>query len=320
MKKNSDIKITKFSNLTTKHCASITMFEELRHIKIGTYKNLVLNCREALNMGDKELYNKLKSKLPAVTFCGEFEGGRKASDLISYNNLMIIDIDTLPNDDITTAKLTLSLDKYILSLWVSPSGKGLKCLIKIDSDINKHKAVFNSLKNYFLDNYKIELDISGKDVSRLCFSSWDEHIIYNAESEIYTGVEELNEKKVDNIKYIKEKNISLLKNAYATEGLNKIEDKNTVRKIIKYLTKRDFSITETYDKWFKVAFAISYSFSYDVGEKYFLTLCRLDKSKHDEEESVNILKSCYNKRQIRSMSTISFSSIVFLAKEKGFKI
>ncbi len=320
MKKTAEIKVTKFSNLTTKLSAPILMFDELRHIKIGTYKNLVLDCRDALNKGDKDLYSKLKSKLPAVTFCGEFEGGRKVSNLIYYNNLMIIDIDTLPNDDLKTAKKILSLDKYILSFWDSPSGKGLKCLIKIDSSIDKHKSVFNSLKDYFFDMYKIELDVSGKDVSRLCFSSWDENIFYNSNAQVYSDFIELEEKKVGKAKNKTEKNISLIKNAFATEGLNKSEDRDTMRKILKFLTKRELSITELYENWLKVAFAISYSFSYDVGEKYFLSLCRLDKSKHDEMKSINILKSCYNNRQIKSSNTISFSSIVFLAKEKGYKI
>lgn len=320
MEKLSEIRVTKFSNLTSKYGESILMFEELKHIKIGTYKKIILDCRSALNDGDKDLYIKLKNKLPAVTFCGEFKKGRKASEITTYNNLMVIDIDTIPYDNLIKLKKRLSEDKYILSLWNSPSGQGIKCLIKIHNKIEKHKEVFNSIQKYFSDNFGIEIDISGKDVSRLCFSSWDENIFYNPNSEIYLDFLEVDKININQHKERKVNNVSLIKNAYATEGLNRPEDRNTMKKMIKYLTKRNLSITETYSNWLKVSFAISSSFSYDVGEKYFLNLCRLDKSKHDEIKSISLLKYNYNNRQIESKTSISFATMIFLAKEKGFKV
>lgn len=319
MEKLSEIKITKFDHYKSKKGLSISMFDELRHIKIGTYKSTVLKCRDALNLDDKELYTKLKNQLPAVTFCGEFENGRKASEITKYNNLMIIDIDNLSYAELLEKKKILSQDKYVLSFWESPSGRGLKCLVKVGGGLEKHKAIFNSLKKYFTDNFQIELDVSGKDVSRLCFSSWDENIFYNAKAQTYLDFLE-DEKNIKNHDKSKIHNISLLKSAHATEGLNRSEDRDTIRKIIKYLQKKDLSITDTYDSWLKIAFAISSAFSYDVGEKYFLALCRLDKTKHNEEKSINLLKSSYNKRQLNNYGSASFASIIFFAKNKGFKV
>lgn len=316
MKKLSTIKVTKFNSLkTTKDYSNITMFEELSHIKNGTYRNIVENCREALNQGNKELYTKLKSTLPAVTFCGEFKG-RKANEIIEYNNLMILDIDDLPQNDFLNIKNTLSKDKYILSLWDSPSGQGLKCLIRIDSSIDKHKLIFNSLGLYFLENYQIILDKSGKDISRLCFSSWDENIHYNHSSEIYSDYMDSKIEKTEKPKVLKP--VTLTKSAYATEGLNKKSDRFIMKKIIDYLIKKNLSITSSYNSWVNVALGISYSFSYDIGEKYFLSLCRLDLQKHNEEKSIILLQNCYNNRKINSDEIITFATIIFLAKENGF--
>lgn len=318
MKKLSLINVTKFNSLTTtKTYSTIKMFEELNNIKKGSYKNIIQNCREAIERGDKELYGKLKSSLPAVTFCGEFNG-RKANDIIEYNNLMILDIDDLPKNDFSNIKATISNDKYILSLWDSPSGKGLKCLIRHNSTIDKHKAVFNSLSLYFLENYQIILDKSGKDISRLCFSSWDENIYYNPNSEIYSEFVDLKVEKQKDTKAIK--SVTLTRSAYATEGLNKKDDRFLIKKIIDYLTKRNLSITNNFDSWVKVALGISYSFSYDVGEKYFLSLCRLDAEKHNEEKSIALLQNCYNNRKVNSDEIITFATIIFLAKENGFVI
>ncbi|WP_395047869.1 BT4734/BF3469 family protein [Flavobacterium sp.] len=320
MKKLSEIRITQFQNMTAKQGVSILLFDELKNIKTGKYKDLILKCRAALAANNKELYVVLKSKLPAVTFCAEFANVRKASELTIYNNLMILDIDNLSSNELIDIKTILSNDKYILSFWDSPSGNGLKGLIKINSNYEKHKAIFNSLKNYFIDNYEIELDVSGKDISRLCFSSWDENIFFNSNAEVYVDFLEENKKKSSKKSEGLIKSISLLKSAYATEGLNKVEDRNTIRQIIKYLTKRNLSITETHDDWLKVSFAIASAFSYDVGEKYFLSLCRLDQVKHNEEKSINLLKSSYNNRKLDIDNAITFATIIFFAKNKGFKI
>lgn len=318
MRKLSSIKVTKFNNLkNTSNYSNIAMFEELNHIKNGTYKDIIQNCRKALKQNDKELYTKLKSHLPAVTFCGEFKG-RKANDIIVYNNLMILDIDDLPQNDFLNIKKTISNDKYILSLWDSPSGNGIKCLIKIDSSVDKHKGVFNSISKYFLENHQIILDKSGKDISRLCFSSWDENIYYNPNSEIYFDCIDFKPEKIKIDKAIKP--VTLTQSAHATEGLNKKNDRFLMKKIIDYLTKKNISITNNFDSWVKVALGISYSFSYDVGEKYFLNLCRLDLEKHNEEKSIILLQNCYNNRKINSEETITFATIIFLAKENGFII
>jgi hypothetical protein len=321
MKKLSEIRVSKFKNLVTKVADSILMFEELKHIKLGTYKEMILNCRAALDSGNKALYTELKSNLPSVTFCGEFVGGHKVSNIIHYNNLMIIDIDNINNiNELIETKERLKKDKYILSLWNSPSGRGLKCLVKIESDADKHKAVFNSLSIYFSENYQIELDKSGKDVSRLCFSSWDENMFYNSKSETYTELFESEKKQGDNNRSKKDVNIALSLSAFATEGLNKKKEREIITKIYKYLLLRKFSITDNYDNWIKVAFAISYSFSYDVGEKYFLNFCRLDNDKHDEAKSINLLKQCYNDRKIKlTDATMSLASIIYFAKQKGFE-
>ena len=192
-------------------------------------------------------------------------------------------------------------------------------MVKINTNYEKHKAVFNSLKIYFFENYEIELDVSGKDISRLCFSSWDENIFFNGNAEVYADFIEEVEKKRLTKSDIPVVNISLHKSAYATEGLNKTEDKDMIRKIIKYLTKRNLSITETNDDWVKVSFAVASAFSYDIGEKYFLSLCRLDGKKHNEEKSISLLKSSYNRRS-SSANGINFGTIVFFSKSKGFKI
>jgi hypothetical protein len=311
------MKVSRFNNIYSKVVIQSDLLDELMDIKRGKYKNIIEKCRHCTSKDDYDSYKNLKIRLPIVTFCGTFEKGRKLENLANYNKLMILDIDNINFENVNSIKEILQNDKYIYCVWLSPSGNGLKALVKVDSDPLEHKASFASLKQYFLSNYDIELDNSGSDITRLCFVSWDEDLFINESSTIYT--DKLHQDvRVQKDGKTKSTSSSLSKNAFATEGLNKNEHRRMIRLIIKYLRRKEISITDSFDKWFRVAIAIASAFSYDLGENYYLQLCEQDKAKHDEIASKNILKYCYNNRKISSSSSISFATIVFYAKEKGF--
>lgn len=309
--------VSRFQNIiNTKKYIQSNLLEELNAIKVGRYKTIIEKCRYYTKNNDYDSYKALKIKLPIVTFCGTFKNGRKLENLDVYNNIMILDIDHI-DTNINEIKNKLTKDKYIYSVWLSPSNEGLKALVKIDSSPEEHKSSFNSLKGYFKREYDIELDNSGNDITRLCFVSWDEDLYLNIDSEIY--IDKLTVEVVNKTKSKKNTlSKSLNKNAYATEGLNKSEHRKMISLIIRYLNRKELSITSSFDEWLRVALAIASTFSYDLGEKYFLSLCELDKEKHNELESKNILKYCYNNRNLEISSTISLGTIVFYAKEKGF--
>ena len=90
----------------------------------------------------------------------------------------------------------------------------------------------------------------------------------------------------------------------------------TIEKIIKYLKKNNKSITVTYTDWFRVALAIANSFTHEVGQKYYLQLCELDGDNYDEYKSKYLLDYCYANRKL---GKIGFPTIVYLAKQAGFK-
>jgi len=316
MQKPKEITISRFQTLKSKAPVHIPLFNELRDIRDGKYRLEVEKCRDALKSDDKELYTVLKSKLPCVTFCGLFENGHKAEDVHHYNQLMVIDIDKLEPEKVVKIGEALKNDPYVLGLWLSPSGNGFKGLVGTDNSMEQHRETFDSLRVYFLDKYETELDGSGSDVSRLCFSSWDPDAHYNNAALPYNEILDFQPAKEKKDRPLKQ--VLLSKNAQATEGLNARKDRELIKKIIKYLEKNKRSITLEYENWVKVALAISYTFSYDVGEKYFLELCRMDGAQHDEGKSEELLKYCYNRRKTGTAKTISLATIIYLAKQSGF--
>ncbi|HEY4785688.1 MAG TPA: VapE domain-containing protein, partial [Bacteroidales bacterium] len=72
----------------------------------------------------------------------------------------------------------------------SPSGKGLKILVKVNSGKETHKTAFLQLQSYFEKLLNVEIDKSGKDVTRLCFVSFDPDIYISTNADTFKSSEE----------------------------------------------------------------------------------------------------------------------------------
>ena len=321
-----NLKVSFQNNVWEEITQELVLSDVIHVIKHEKLKDEISNLRHLLSQNLIEEYNQSKRSLPAVTFCATFEKTRKIENLKNYNFLVVIDIDKLEKKNLARTEKCLKEDKYVFSYWLSPSGKGFKALVNvIPDDIIEHdqydpfhKLAFVQLTKYFTKKYAIELDKSGSDISRLCFLSSDHTLVFKNKFEGFLV-------KVHSIKSTarttegsrlnsldKSKITNILNNS---KGKNKASDKRTMINIIKYLEKNQISITDTYEKWYKVAYSIAQTFTYDLGEKFFLKICRLDKSKHDEKASIKLFKYCF----LNSRGGFSFRTIIYLAKKEGFK-
>ena len=147
----------------------------------GAWKDQVMYLRSLKNEAE---YKNQKQNLPAVTWSGVFNPGtRSIETLKSYSGLICLDVDKLEESTIKVLKEQLIDDPYTISCFVSPSGKGVKIIVKVDSKAENHRAAFLHLQDHFEKKYLIKIDGSGKDVSRLCYLSYDpESFIKNTTS------------------------------------------------------------------------------------------------------------------------------------------
>lgn len=106
------------------------------------------------------------------TFSGVFTS-RNDKNLVQHSGLMAVDFDHLPN--LEEVRQALLADDYFDTqlLFVSPSGDGLKWIISIDTSQTPHAEYFAAVAIYILQTYSIEVDKSGRDVSRACFLPHD---------------------------------------------------------------------------------------------------------------------------------------------------
>lgn len=182
--------VTLFKNFNevVEHKTIETILEE---IKTGKYKHAIVYLRKSLAEKKEEAYNKAKKSLPAFTPSGKFVGGRKLEFLTEYSNCIILDIDKLSTTDLQNAKSIAAQSEFTFSSFISPSGNGLKILVKIDTPKSEHKETFLKVQAHYEEMLKLEIDKSGKDVTRLCFYSWDENVYHNPDAKTFVTLSEV---------------------------------------------------------------------------------------------------------------------------------
>ncbi len=140
----------------------------------GKLTTLISQIRSSKTIEERD---ELKKKLPIVCFSGKFSE-RKASALIEYSSLICLDFDKLecPED----FRDELVKNPYIFATWLSPTGTGVKALVKVAS--NNHNGHSLALVKEFP-----EVDANAiKDLPRCCFMSEDKDIKINNESLVFT--------------------------------------------------------------------------------------------------------------------------------------
>jgi hypothetical protein len=158
----------------------------LNRIKEGsdTTKDLVKRIRLEKNKPERQ---ELKKLLPAICFSGTFNKRTDAS-LIQHSGLICLDFDGYSKQkELLQDKENLTKNKYVFSVFISPSGNGLKVLVKIPADADNHTNYFNSLEKYFNSDY---FDKTSKNLSRVCYESYDPLLHINENSSVWDVIEE----------------------------------------------------------------------------------------------------------------------------------
>lgn len=298
----------------------------LENIQSDKYNQQVTNLRTSLKNGNTDYYNENKKRLPAVTFSATFNKHRTRENVKFYNSLIVIDIDKLQAEQITTCYNSLLEDEFVLAFWRSPSDCGFKGIVQIEfleieSEIDletKHKSAFKKLSTYFQNKYNLELDKSGSDISRLCFLSYDNQLVKKDICKKFRVTNEDINLVLSKTTRGKERKVKIVSNKDALFNpfeRNNQYDRKLMSDIIRYLSNKNLSITFSYADWCKVAMAIANTFTYDVGLNYFTKLSKLDGAKYNEVHCTNFLINCYENRN----GNVTFASVIHLANEKGYK-
>jgi hypothetical protein len=236
---------------------------------------------------------------PAVTFGGTFNGTGKAEDINIMSGLIVLDFDHIKN--LPEVRQKLENDSNTFLLFISPSGDGLKVVVKHGlTDPLKWQYLYFELEAYYLNTFGLETDKSGKDISRMCFLPYIDTLYRNDNSTVwqYTGAFEKGQLRSADICVPLIPDISTTTST--TEDLY-----NECFYISVYLFQNKISIAESYEDWLSYGYSLCslgeqgreifhniscISDKYDVGkcdEQYDYMLCHFDEDRTNINNFIN---------------------------------
>ena len=161
--------------------------------QIISLREITAHRKEARSDNQLDLAKELKAKadqikkdLPMFTPSGTFpEKNRTKNNLLSYSGRIVADIDLEENRHLLPSRLEelkqqIGSDPCVEAVCISPSGYGLKAFFVVPPDSKKHSIAFEAVEKYLKTHFDVNIDKSGKDISRGCFITYDPKIIVKA--------------------------------------------------------------------------------------------------------------------------------------------
>jgi hypothetical protein len=246
----------------------------IKRIQQGTSKELV----ESIRNGNKEN----KNRLPCILFSGIFNE-RNSNSLKEHSGLMVLDFDKYPDNETMFTQLEqLKENKHFLLLFISPSGNGIKGVIKVSNELTKetHPKVFKEFQKQFDLDY---FDIVNSNIDRVCFESYDPNIYVNLDAEIFEPI-------------LKDEGFNISERVPLVPITD--EDK-IITKIMDFNWSKDFREGERNSFIFDLAGAFcEYGISQHNAEGYILNNVVIGE--FSESEAKTTIKSAYKKRSFDS--------------------
>jgi len=176
----------------------VTVFTKLKDVSNPFYKEVdevLLSFKDGSNKSkidavrkvvDKKERNIIKNELKSICFSGEFSY-RNAKNIVTHSGFACLDFDNI--DDAVCLRDSLQDNEYIYSAFISPSGNGVKALVKVPKDIKNYKKYYEAI----CETFDSKLDTSTSDISRVCFESYDPDLFINHNSKEWVLMKEYTE-------------------------------------------------------------------------------------------------------------------------------
>lgn len=262
-------------------------------IKIGTYKVEINTIRNLLSNNNKHSADQHKKQLKGFTVSGTFNNGRSIDKIETYSQYVILDIDKLSETRLKELVNLTHLAPYTYASFISPSGNGIKVIVKVNTNKEQHKEAYKQVVAYYEQALSINIDTSGSDICRLCFVSYDKDCFINTNADIFEVIK-------------KPKEI-----APAVKQLKPIS--NNIEAYISEIEQTATDITGNYETWRNLGFAISEEYG-EAGRDYYHRISRFYIN-YNYQECDKQFSNC-----LKAKGTgISISTFYYLAHQNNIK-
>jgi hypothetical protein len=179
------------------------LLEVLQEIKSDKYQSEINSIRYALHKGDEKTAEEIKSNLLGFTTSGTFGESRTKANIVTYSQVVCLDFDDIPLTEINNLVTLINGCRYTFASFISPSNEGLKVFIKVNSNAEQHTTVYNQIANFYKELSGYDFDAKCKDITRLCFVSYDTDLFLNENAVIFEVKEEIKPLKTEPIREVK---------------------------------------------------------------------------------------------------------------------
>ncbi len=167
---------TRFKSLrNTKPESEQPLISVLNEIASDRYRSQIEEIRKESTPSKSPL----KDRLPVFTPTGRFSY-RSMAGLEEYNGLICLDIDGVADPE--SLKERCKSLGWVYAAFVTPSGQGLKVMVKTNATKETYKQTEIQVAEAFLEATGCSRDNHCKDIARIQFVSYDPNIYINENS------------------------------------------------------------------------------------------------------------------------------------------
>lgn len=172
------------------HGWTMNVDDILNRIKQQEHNKHLEIITQLRNLPNQDQEKELKKQLPLICWSGTFLK-RTDNDCIKHSGLICLDFDDESFDTIMQKK------KFIYAAFISPTGTGVKVLVRIPEIIKDHGDYYLSLADYF---GLPSIDEKCKNISRGCYLSYDANLYHNPDAPVFYNLLPKNEVKYEKSK------------------------------------------------------------------------------------------------------------------------
>lgn len=144
-----------------------------KEIAEGKYKPEIEVIRSLVAEGKHDEVDRCKERLVAFTPSATFKGQRILSNLDEYSGFVHLDFDSLSPEQVEEAFKIIAGIPYTFLCFRSPRGNGLKVFVEVNTGALQHDIAYKQVQQYYEEQVGLKSDPKCKDITRLCFVSFD---------------------------------------------------------------------------------------------------------------------------------------------------
>lgn len=176
-----------------------TFTQDMADIKSGKHAKLIIKIASLVAQGKVEEANHVKKQLPFRTLTANYQERRLAPSITHYNPVITLDIDDLEERQLEQTRTLINEAPHTLGSFLSPKRHGYKLFVFMQTEYTRrlydrlrqgevtyatleeiHLKLYSAAKEHYEALLGVEVDGSGKDISRGYFMSFDPHAYINA--------------------------------------------------------------------------------------------------------------------------------------------